>query len=363
MRPDRRVDIKYTIRRRADGLGGQVQVLCDLLRFADRFDLSVLCDLRTFPFFKGADSKYYSDEEASRLLEFHPKIIYDSKELNSIKKLDNHPTKQILDWTDWWPLQCEIVHWLSSGEARGIWKTRLRYPHPTGCWANFTAGCATESQILNPIEFVKNLKKRDAEKNSGLPVRLRDRTQFESLLPRVKNSTVVHARLGNGEREVPVGNFQHPLHAKRMGVPKSLFFAEMEKHSGDFFVCSDDVRFVNECKELFGDRVFCSERAWLPFGSGPGHNAATHPYSVPTSINPWVRLGDALLDMELLCEGKHLICNKSQFNQPARNRLDQLKSTTLFISRWPHDADAFRAWSPPTRALWWDNHGNSGLNV
>jgi len=319
------MDIKYTSRKRGDGLGGQLEGLASLLIFADRFDLSVLCDLRTFPFFKGVhnetgfpSSEYYSDEEASRLLEFHPRVIYNSKELDSIRQHQNKPWLRVLEWGDWWPLQREIINWLSGGRAGPV-----KYGYPN-------------EGLINVWKYLLERRESAVEgavpNYSELPIKVRDRAQFELLLPRVKNSTVVHARLGNGELEVPANEFNVSASRARMTIAENLFLEEMRKHDSDFFVCSDDVRFVNKCQELFGDRVFHSDRCWLPYGCGPGHNATTHSYPVltPINTNPWTLICDALLDMELMCEGKRIICNKSQFNYFARQRINS-ESTTILL--------------------------------
>ena len=288
--------------------------LADLLIFAEKFDFFVLCDLRAFSFFIGENSKYYSDEEASRLLEFHPRIIYNSEELDSIRHPDNKPWLRVLEWADWWPLQRDIVDWLCGGRVGPI-----KYGSPNEGFTN------TWKDLLEQRE---SAVERQCVEGFGLPIKLRDRAQFELLLPRVKNSTVVHARLGNGELEA-VGNFNPPHCRRRMNISENIFLEEMRKEDSDFFICSDDVRFVNKCQELFGDRVFHSDRCWLPYGSGPGHNASTHSYPVSTSINPWILLCDALLDMELMCEGKRIICNKSQFNHFARQRIDSASTTYI----------------------------------
>ena len=85
------MNIKYTKRATPDGLGGQIQMLRFLLPFAEKFDLPVICDLRTSPYFRKADY----DDRSDQLLEFHPRIIYSSKRIDSI------PHKEIWDWADW----------------------------------------------------------------------------------------------------------------------------------------------------------------------------------------------------------------------------------------------------------------------
>lgn len=303
------MEIKYTRNKRTDGLGGQTQCLRDLLVFADKFGLRVLFDLRDLPFFQGANAKYYSDEEANRLLDFQCDVIYHSKDIDSIETLNFNPSMVIADWSSWYPLQREIIQWLSFGG----------HDHPVGYGRPNEGHRGTWKSLLAHVNMHRP---HEPARRIGLPFRLKDRAKFESLLPRVKNSTVVHGRFGNGEEKFTADHYG-------FSCSKSVFYTEMEKHDGDFFVCSDDVTFFNECRGLFGDRVFCSERDWLPYGSGPGHNMNQWPYDKKTEISPWVLFRDSLLDMELLCEGKHIICNDSQFNYFARQRIDPESTTAL----------------------------------
>jgi len=167
-----------------------------------------------------------------------------------------------------------------------------------------------------------------------MSVLLKDRSSIEQYKSRVQDSISVHARLGNGEQDIKfkrsdgvwVTEDRRTYHAKRMSTDKNRFIAEMKKH-GDcsFFICTDTQSFFDECKDIFGDRVFSIDREWLPPGWGPGHNISSRPYAqdIKTQwrerqIDPWDLLYTDLMDMELMCYSKHLICNLSQFNFFAR---------------------------------------------
>jgi len=143
---------------------------------------------------------------------------------------------------------------------------------------------------------------------------------------RVQNSIAVHARLGNGEQE------KNPVAAKnyykRVGVTQEQFILEMKKYDEDFFVCTDTFSFYKKCKDVFGDRVFSARTSWSPEGCGAGHNIRSKKYSEATKrkwdasgINSWDVFLESLIDMELLREGKHIICNQSAFSMFARKFL------------------------------------------
>ena len=153
-----------------------------------------------------------------------------------------------------------------------------------------------------------------ASTENQLPIRIKDRALIEEYEPRVRNSVAVHVRLGNGEAKVVA----RP--GKRMTTSPDKFIEKMQEHDGDFFVCTDTPSFLDKCKNVFGDRVFCIDRIWMPEGCGPGHNIFWG-YSKKAKLqlrdehrDPWRILCEALIEIELLSKSKHLIYNKSQFN-------------------------------------------------
>ena len=187
------------------------------------------------------------------------------------------------------------------------------------------------------IEKIHNqpINKREFASRIEMPIRVKDRALIEKYKPRIQNSITVHARLGNGEQDMmesgPTdGKWLTPkridTQVARLSPDRDRFISEMKKHDTDFFICTDTLSFFEQCKDVFGDRVFCIERDWLPQGCGPGHNISCKPYSKDakqqwrdSQLDPWSILCTDLTDMELMCESKHLIYNPSQFNYFARS--------------------------------------------
>jgi len=260
--------VKYTKRERGDGLGYQMAELAFLVHFAEKLDLNVICDLCSFPYFQRPT---YSDADASRLLEFHPRIIHNVDHINSI------PKEEIFDWHEY------------------------GYDHSL--------------PLVRGIGPVYN----------EMPIRIKDRGVIDKYKERVRNSITVHARLGNGERDE---KFPAAVPYFRMCVTQEQFILEMDKYSEDFFVCTDTFSFFNKCKDVFGDRVFSARNNWSPEGCGAGHNIHAKKYSEEArrkwdaaGINSWDVFCEALIDMELLRGGKHIICNQSSFTIFARKFL------------------------------------------
>lgn len=309
------MNAKYIRRYIAGGLGAQIKTLAVLIPFAEKFDMKVVCDLRTFPYFRARQTSqepaaFLNDDKIDRLLEFHPRITYNSEAIDSIDR------KEIFN-LDSWKMQHQVLQWLfDESEARGAWKRIIK--HPQRAYPSGRLPCGYDNH--------KGLYL------TQLPIRIKDRALIKKYEERIRNSVVIHARFGNGEVE----RFLHywpgrkpPRTLRRLQISADKFIKEMEKYDEDFFVCTDTFSFMEKCKNAFGDRAFCTERSWAPEGIGPGHNPnqfASNPLnSVPVQItnpiNQWDNFYEALTEMELLSKGKHLICNRSNFNTFARNNI------------------------------------------
>lgn len=309
------MNAKYIYRGSVGGLGSQIGILSTLIPFAEKFDMKVVCDLRTFPYFRTRRTNqepaaFLNDDKIDRLLEFHPRITHNSEAIDSINK------KEIFN-LDSWKTQHQVLQWLfNESEARGAWKRIIKHPQRT-----YPSG-RLQSYLTQ------------------LPIRIKDRALIKKYEERIRNNVVIHARFGNGEVE----RFLHywpgrklPRTLRRLQISADKFIKEMEKYDEDFFVCTDTFSFMEKCKNTFGDRVFCTERSWAPEGIGPGHNPNQFvdnpinsvPVQITNPINQWDNFYEALAEMELLSKGKHLICNRSQFNTFARSNCE---NTVL-----PHD--------------------------
>jgi hypothetical protein len=279
--------VKYTSRERRDGLGYQMINLTSLIFFAEKFDLKVICDLRGFSYFHSYPT--YSDADAGRLLEFHPRIIHNIDHINSI------PKKEIFDWRDY-GYDNSLAQMATGWDNQG---------HP------FVVDFAGFSKMYNIY--------------NEMPIKIKDRGVIDKHKERVRNSITVHARFGNGEF---CKGMTAKAYYKRIGVTQEQFILEMRKHDEDFFVCTDTFSFFNNCKDVFGGRVFSARNNWSPEGCGAGHNIHSKKYPEAAKrkwdaagISPWDMLCEALIDMELLREGKHIICNLSSFSMFARKFL------------------------------------------
>ena len=307
---------KYTILERTDGLGGQLITLSLLINFAEKFDVKVICDMRTFSYFLGSNTSLISEYKPTDLIDFHPRIVSDIDCIMSIQ------CDEIFDWHKIQTHQ-SIITWLtesmvpSDRHVNEYVKKRSSYEAWTSLVNSKDRLTETSYETVKPT----------------LPLKVKHRKVIDEYKPRVENSISVHARLGNGETEMTLrsrGNLHSNLREYyslgRMTIDPNIFIEEMKKHDDtDFFICTDTQSFFELCKDVFGDRVYRVDRDWLPPGWGPGHNITTEPYSYDpdqlenkSCLNPWDRLCADLIDMELLCMSKHLICNPSQFNYFAR---------------------------------------------
>jgi len=304
--------VKYTSRERRDGLGYQMINLTSLIFFAEKFDLKVICDLRGFSYFHSYPT--YSDADAGRLLEFHPRIIHNIDHISSI------PKEEIFDWREY------------------------GYDHSLAClatgWANQGHPFVVDFAGFTKLHHVCN----------KMPIRIKDQGVIDKYKERVQGSITVHARLGNGE---PCNGLSAEAYYKRIGVTQEQFISEMDKYSEDFFVCTDTFEFYKKCKDVFGDRVFSARNNWSPEGCGAGHNIHSKKYSEAArrkwdaaGINPWDVFCESLIDMELLREGKHIICNKSAFSMFARKFLTK---TVLRDKQGQKEA----IWENPWRSKFW----------
>jgi len=294
---------KYTAGRREDGLGGQLKTLAALINFAEKYDMYVICDIRAFSYFLKANKTFALERDAGDLIDFHPRIVYDFDHIDSI------PAEEIFDWRD--PaIHDSIMEWATGGKHKLI-KSRRE------AWMYIADNKDKLKPPPNPDEVFK------------MPIRIKDRLLIEKYKTRVQNSISVHARLGNGEQDMMETTTLYLTTAtrkrhgiNRLSVNRDDFILEMKKHKDhDFFICTDTLSFFEQCKDVFGDRAYCINRDWPPPGCGPGHNITGWPYPEDIkqrwrgeSLDPWKFICEGLIDMELMCESKHLICNNSQFN-------------------------------------------------
>ena len=174
--------------------------------------MKVVCDLRTFPYFRARQTSqepaaFLNDDKIDRLLEFHPRITYNSEAIDSINR------KEIFN-LDSWKTQHQVLQWLfDESEARGAWKRIIQPPqraYPSG-------------RLLSYL--------------TQLPIRIKDRALIKKYEERIRNSVVIHARFGNGEVE----RFLHywpgrkpPRTLRRLQISADKFIKEMEKYDEDF---------------------------------------------------------------------------------------------------------------------------------
>ena len=296
---------KYTILKRRDGLGGQLITLSFLVNFVKRFDLEAICDIRTFPYFLGSNKSFLSEYRPQDLIDFHPRIIYEFDHIDSMLP------DEIFDWCR--PVvQLEIIEWATGNKSNSNLNEVMH-----NAW----------KYITSTRDELEHTSQRE------LPMRVKDRALIEKYKPLVQNSITVHARLGNGEQGMLTGIdnsssiIKRHDQVNRLSTNPDKFISVMKTcHSNcKFFICTDTLSFFERCRDVFGDRVYCTDRDWLPPGWGPGHDISFKPY--PEKIkqewknkrsNPWELLCADLTDMELMCESKHIIHNHSQFNYFAR---------------------------------------------
>tara|TARA_R110000824_G_scaffold90172_1_gene220478 strand:- start:215 stop:1111 length:897 start_codon:yes stop_codon:yes gene_type:complete len=276
------MNIRYVKRAIPEGLGSQIKTLAVLIPFAEKFDLKVISDARTFPYFRNRGASFLSDDKLAQLLEFHPRIIYNSKQIDSVDK------SEVFDLYHW-ETHHQILDWLiCESEARGTWN-----------------------------EIVNNPNRSDEPRScpTQLPIRIKDRELIKKYESRIRNSIAVHARLGNGETN------KKGEKIGRMAVKDDKFIEEMKKYDEDFFVCSDTFEFIEKCERIFGDRVFYMDRNRTPEGLGAGYMPNEEHFKngqvskeIPGYVsNQWDNFYEALAEMELLSKGKHLIHNSSGF--------------------------------------------------
>ena len=307
------------MRKRTDGLGGQLWTLFTLIQFAERFNLKVLCDMRAFSYFLGSNSYYATTKRITDEVVFHPRIIYELEHIESI------PEGEVLDWNNI-NVQHAIMEWFSQSSIQSK-------PHFTNPFRN-----GAQFVYRSFIDLITSV---DAASQSEhvecyMPIQVRDKSMIEEYKPRVQNSISIHGRAGNGEQDMLPNLWnsaagvwkrqkQNDTGLKRISATADSFISEMEQYDGDFFVCTDTLAFFNKITDQFGSRAFSIDRDWLPAGWGPGHNINYHPYSSEfreqwesNPIDPWKLLCTDLIDMELMCYSKRLICSSSQFNQIPR---------------------------------------------
>jgi len=321
------MELKYIRKYCVGGLGAQMGSICALLPFAERFDMKLVIDLRAFPYFRarrwrgrlGLDgwqepSSFLNDDKVDQLLEFHPCIEYNSGVIDSIDNAEIFSLDKL-------GTQRKVLEWLFNNEnPRGEWKYMMNHPRkqeqffPT----------KTKAQYWFPFHY------------DQLPIRIKDRALIKKHEARIRNSIAIHARFGNGEVESFINHWPErklPKTLRRLQISPDKFIKEMRKYDEDFFVCTDTLSFMEKCKNTFGDRAFCMDRSWAPEGIGPGHNPNQFvsnplnsvPVQINNPINQWDNFYEALVEMELLSKGKHLICNSSAFNAFARSKCTYTK--------------------------------------
>jgi len=303
---------KYTTLKRRDGLGGQLRTLSILVDFAEQHGMNAICDLRQFSYFRKDNKSFLRDRNPADLIEFHPSLIY------GLDQIDSIPSEEILDWRNGGFLHI-LIEWATGDSALKKYPEDFEF----GEYPLYESARNLMSETWRSV-----VDSRDASSNKlvkvKMPIRIKDRSLIEGYKIKVRNSVTVHARLGNGEQETMKRAPKRAL--KRMAVDRGKFITEMKKHGdSQFFICTDTLSFLNECKDVFGDRVFSIDRDWPPAGWGPLHNISDQDYPEDIKrqwrsarIDPWKLLCTDLIDMELMCESKHIICNESQFNYFAR---------------------------------------------
>lgn len=296
------------MRKRTDGLGGQLWTLFTLIQFAERFNLKVLCDMRAFSYFLGSNKSYVTTKRITDELTFHPRIIYELEHIESI------PESEVLDWNNI-NVQHSVMEWFSQSSIHS----------KSSIYKSFIDLIASGGPFP-----------QSEHAEYYMPVQVKDKSMIEEYKPRVQNSISIHGRAGNGEQDMLTNLWnsdagvwkrqkQNVTIQDRISADADTFISEMEQYDGDFFVCTDTLAFFNKITDRFGSRAFSIDRDWLPAGWGPGHNISYHPYSSEfreqwnsNSIDPWKLICTDLIDMELMCYSKRLICSSSQFNHIPR---------------------------------------------
>jgi hypothetical protein len=251
---------KYITHGFLDGLGAQHTRLQQLGVFAKMFGLKVIFDLRTMPNFLGMD---FDNGIKNEMFSFDSSIIHEPDIIDSL-------------------------------DADAIFTFNNRHIDRKN--SNRFLLDVTENFIGQHKLYIK-------PKNMDL---------LEKYKPRVVKSVAVHARLGNGEDPLGVEGMDH------WKIGHDSFIREMQKHSQNFFVCTDSPDFLERCRQEFGSRIFYTDRIMPKQGEGPGHRSNEY---ITRLENSYITLRDALVDMILLGDATHLICNYSGLNQYAGSKL------------------------------------------
>ena len=172
----------------------------------------------------------------------------------------------------------------------------------------------------------------------------KSKQRFDACKGGVAKCVGIHARLGNGEGQGRVRNTKNEYNGKprrtlsnkiqesnrRMTIKYEKYFHQMDVFSTDtkFFVCTDTKDFLDKCVERYNEQIISVDRYWLDPGDGPGHSFFWRRTNRKDKTNSIFKrnkygadniLSDALVDMFLLGECKHLIYNVSAFTHHARH--------------------------------------------
>lgn len=288
----------YLYFRLFDGLGFQLRLLdCVMSYTYHRCKVTYLFDLRDSCYFSGTKSMFDQrkmDDIFS--LKFEDPVTGDSRILSNTCEID-----KIIQSS---PEKVAAVFWDPRPfEEKKFAKNKIDILY----YENLVSPLVKE-----PLKFLPDTKNSVLSKALRLGGRLTESLKIQE--KKAKNKVGVHARLGNGEN---LGWFR-----EKFPVTSEDFFRKLDSISGDFFVCTDTHKFLQECVERYGKRVFFSDRFMFPDGTGPGHRTFSGLTIRETDllrqmrqkIGPYQLIHDALLDMVLLSFCNRLIGNFSNFS-------------------------------------------------
>lgn len=277
-----------------DGIGSMYNSIAVCLKFCKDHELKLLIDPRSWTYFKG---------EPLDIIALNDIFIFDT----DIIIIDPIHITNIIQ------SNINKILFVKSTQSKRVLPRTVNYNLPIEKPVKF----------VNFEEFYKICvlsQPTDYTLSEEIPIKLGAKFQniFDQYKDICKETTGVHARLGNGEL-----TYMRRSKKPRVYIDQLKFITEMHKHHDQFFICTDTHKFIKKATFIFGNRVVSIPRKFAPSGLGPGHRASQY-----HDRDMYNHLGYAITEMLLLGECKSLLYNISNFTFYARH-FRQVKSALI----------------------------------
>lgn len=277
---------KYVYIAYADGMGTQLSFLDFILSRLYRFDhITILFDIRKSDYFSFYNDGFDQDQ-FNQIIQFNSARV-----VSDIQKID-----QILE-----------------GEPEKVFSIAF-YQHP------FMETYLKEKNVKTlPWDELARLRRGFRPFDSLLRPGSKLTKSLERETHKAEQKLGVHARLGNGEKL-----YRSEDHNSSRLVEE--FIERLDRESGQIFLCTDTLSFLEECIKRYGSRVLHTERFMFPEGCGPGHSVlGCLPeqkrmvlHNKRKELGPYQLIHDAFLEIFLLGLCRRIIGNTSKFSYYAR---------------------------------------------